>query len=180
MFIFNSLNNRFNSISLFSEKELEIKEKLHKTEKLEIELKNKDNELAYMALSYAQKKDMLASLENKLDALSKELEHSEKQKINSLKRTISSSIDDESNWENFQVHFDQKNDNFFQKLKEIDSKLNESYLLFCSYVKMGKSNKEIAELMSISVAAVEKRKYRLKKKWGLKNETSFTDHLRSL
>ncbi len=162
------------------EKELEIKEKLHKTEKLEIELKNKDNELAYMALSYAQKKDMLASLENKLDALSKELEHSEKQKINSLKRTISSSIDDESNWDNFQVHFDQKNDNFFQKLKEIDSKLNESYLLFCSYVKMGKSNKEIAELMSISVAAVEKRKYRLKKKWGLKNETSFTDHLRSL
>ena len=68
----------------------------------------------------------------------------------------------------------------FQKLKEIDSKLNESYLLFCSYVKMGKSNKEIAELMSISVAAVEKRKYRLKKKWGLKNEMSFTDHLRSL
>ena len=162
------------------EKELEIKEKLHKTEKLEIELKNKDNELAYMALSYAQKKEMLASLENKLDALSKELEHSEKQKINSLKRTISSSIDDESNWENFQVHFDQKNDNFFQKLKEIDSKLNESYLLFCSYVKMGKSNKEIAELMNISVAAVEKRKYRLKKKWGLKNEMSFTDHLRSL
>lgn len=162
------------------ERELEIKEKLHKTEKLEIELKNKDNELAYMALSYAQKKEMLASLENKLDALSKELEHSEKQKVNSLKRTISSSIDDESNWENFQVHFDQKNDNFFQKLKEIDCKLNESYLLFCSYVKMGKSNKEIAELMNISVAAVEKRKYRLKKKWGLKNEMSFTDHLRSL
>ena len=94
--------------------------------------------------------------------------------------SISSSIDDESNWENFQVHFDQKNDNFFQKLKEIDCKLNESYLLFCSYVKMGKSNKEIAELMNISVAAVEKRKYRLKKKWGLKNEMSFTDHLRSL
>ena len=45
---------------------------------------------------------------------------------------------------------------------------------------MGKSNKEIAELMNISVAAVEKRKYRLKKKWGLENEISFTDYLRSL
>ena len=162
------------------ERELEIKEKLHKTEKLEIELKSKDNELAYMALSYTQKKEMLASLESKLDVLSKELEHSEKLKVRSLKRTISSSIDDESNWENFQVHFDQKNDNFFQKLKKIDSKLNESYLLFCSYVKMGKSNKEIAELMNLSVAAVEKRKYRLKKKWGINNEISFTDHIRSL
>ena len=162
------------------ERELEIKEKLHKTEKLEIELKNKENELAYMALSYTQKKEMLASLENKLDSLSKELEHSERSKVNSLKRTISSSIDDESNWEYFQVHFEQKNDNFCQKLKEVDAKLNESYLLFCSYVKMGKSNKEIAELMNISVAAVEKRKYRLKKKWNLDNETSFTDYLRSL
>ena len=53
--------------------ELEIKEKLHRTEKLEIELKNKENELAYMALSYTQKKEMLASLETKLDSLSKEL-----------------------------------------------------------------------------------------------------------
>ena len=136
--------------------------------------------MAYMALSYTQKKDMLSSLENKLDALSKELEHSERTKLNSLKRTISSSIDDESNWENFQVHFDQKNDNFFQKLNSLDGKLNESYLLFCSYVKMGKSNKEIADLLHISVAAVEKRKYRLKKKWNLDNDTSFTHFLRTL
>ncbi len=162
------------------ERELEIKEKLHRAEKLEIELKNKENELAYMALSYTQKKEMLASLETKLDSLSKELEHTERSKVNSLKRTITSSIDDESNWENFQVHFDQKNNNFFQKLKEVDPKLNESYLLFCSYVKMGKSNKEIADLLNISVAAVEKRKYRLKKKWGLENDTSFTEYLRGL
>ena len=45
---------------------------------------------------------------------------------------------------------------------------------------MGKSNKEIAELLNVSVAAVEKRKYRLKKKWGLDNDTSFTDYLREL
>ena len=163
-----------------NEKELKIKERLHNAEKLEIELKNKENELAYMALSYTQKKEMLSSVESKLDSLSKELEHSERTKVNSLKRTISSSIDDESNWDNFQVHFDQKNNNFFKKLKEVDAKLNESYLLFCSYVKMGKSNKEIADLLNISVAAVEKRKYRLKKKWSLDNETSFTDFLRSL
>tara|TARA_B100000683_G_scaffold276911_1_gene332831 strand:- start:6779 stop:9574 length:2796 start_codon:yes stop_codon:yes gene_type:complete len=169
-----------NKLKAEKERELQIKEKLHKAEKLEIELKNKENEMAYMALSYTQKKDMLSSLENKLDALSKELEHSERTKLNSLKRTISSSIDDESNWENFQVHFDQKNDNFFQKLNSLDGKLNESYLLFCSYVKMGKSNKEIADLLHISVAAVEKRKYRLKKKWNLDNDTSFTHFLRTL
>jgi DNA-binding NarL/FixJ family response regulator len=133
-----------------------------------------------MALSYTQKKEMLASVMGKLDSLSKELEHGERTKVNSLKRSISTNIDDESNWDNFQVHFDQKNNNFFQKLKEIDPKLSESYLLFCSYVRMGKSNKEIAELLNVSVAAVEKRKYRLKKKWELADDTSFTDYLKSL
>lgn len=162
------------------ERELEIKEKLHNAEKLEIELVNKENELAYMALSYTQKKEMLASVVGKLDSLSKEMEHGERTKVTSLKRSISTNMDDESNWDNFQVHFDQKNDNFFQKLKEHDSKLSESYLLFCSYVRMGKSNKEIAELLTISVAAVEKRKYRLKKKWQLGDEVSFTDYLKSL
>lgn len=162
------------------ERELEIKEKLHNAEKLEIELRNKENELAYMALSYTQKKEMLASVVGKLDSLSKEMEHEERSKVTSLKRSISTNLDDESNWDNFQVHFDQKNNNFFQKLKEHDSKLSESYLLFCSYVRMGKSNKEIAELLTISVAAVEKRKYRLKKKWELGDDVSFTDYLKSI
>ncbi len=162
------------------ERELEIKEKLHNAEKLEIELRNKENELAYMALSYTQKKEMLASVVGKLDSLSKEMEHEERTKVTSLKRSISTNLDDESNWDNFQVHFDQKNNNFFQKLKDKDAKLSESYLLFCSYVRMGKSNKEIAELLTISVAAVEKRKYRLKKKWELDDDTSFTDYLKTL
>ena len=180
MFIRKRFKSQAKKLKAEKELELEIKEKLFKTERLETELKTKENELAYMALSYTQKKEMLASVESELDRLSKGLEHGERTKVNSLKRSISSSIDDESNWENFQIHFDQKNDNFFHKLNEVDNKLNESYLLFCSYVKMGKSNKEIAELLNLSLAAVEKRKYRLKKKWGLDNDTSFTDYLRSL
>lgn len=162
------------------EKELEIKERLHNTEKLELELKNKEDELAYIALTYTQKKELMNSLLNDLEKLSKELDAGNRAQINSIKRSVANNIDDESNWENFQIHFDQKNDNFFQKLKEIDPKISEAYLLFCSYVRMGKSNKDIAELLNISVAAIEKRKYRLKKKWGVDGDSSFTDFLREL
>jgi hypothetical protein len=162
------------------ERELEIKERLHNAEKLEIELKNKEEELAYIALTYTQKKELMNTLLNDLEKLSKELDSDHRSQINSIKRSVANNIDDESNWENFQVHFDQKNDNFFQKLKEIDPKISEAYLLFCSYVRMGKSNKDIADLLNISVAAIEKRKYRLKKKWDIPNESSFTDFLREL
>ena len=163
-----------------NKRELEIKEKLYRAEKLEIELKNKDNELAYMALSFTQKKDLMENVMGKLDSFSKDLTHEEQIKLRTVKSALSSNMDDESNWQNFQVHFDQKNNNFFQKLKEKESSLNESYLLFCSYIRMGKSNKEIADLLNISVAAVEKRKYRLKKKWNLADDTSFTEFLRNL
>lgn len=163
-----------------NKRELEIKEKLHNAEKLELDLKNKENELAYIALTYTQKKELLNNLVTKLDALGKELEFEGRKKVESIIRMIEGKNDDESNWENFQVHFDEKNNNFFQKLKQIDPKISEAYLLFCSYVKMGKSNKEIADLLNISVAAVEKRKYRIKKKWNIPNDDNFTDFLKEL
>lgn len=161
-------------------KELEIKEKLHHAEKLEIDLKNKENELAYLALTSTQKKEILSRVAQNLEAIAKDLKDEDRYKINAVKRIVEGNLDDNSNWENFQVHFDQKNDNFFAKLKEIDPKITEAYLLFCSYVRMGKSNKEIADLLNISVAAIEKRKYRLKKKWDMDQEANFTDFLRAL
>jgi len=163
-----------------NKREIEIKEKLHKAETIALELKNKENELAYIALTYTQKKDLLSNLTVQLNKISKELSHADQIKFRSVKTAIANNLDDESNWENFQVHFDEKNDNFFQKLKDKETRMNESYLLFCSYVRMGKSNKEIAELLNLSVAAVEKRKYRLKKKWNLPDDTSFTEYLRNL
>lgn len=172
--------NQKKKLEAQNKRDLEVKEKLHHTEKLELELKNKENELAYMALTYTQKKDLLANLTSQLDKISKDMNHEDQIKFRSVKSAIANNLDDESNWENFQVHFDEKNDNFFQKLKEKEKGMNESYLLFCSYVRMGKPNKEIAELLNISVAAVEKRKYRLKKKWNLPDDTSFTEYLRTL
>ncbi|MFT6715377.1 MAG: ligand-binding sensor domain-containing protein [Saprospiraceae bacterium] len=178
--VINLFQKQKKKLELENKKEIEIKEKLHKAETIALELKSKENELAYLALTFTQKKDLLSSLTSQLDKISKELSHSDQIKFRSVKTAISNNLDNESNWENFQVHFDEKNDNFFQKIKQKEKRMNESYLLFCSYVRMGKSNKEIAELLNISVAAVEKRKYRLKKKWDLPDDTSFTEYLRNL
>jgi hypothetical protein len=178
--VFNLFMRQKKKLETESKKDLEIKEKLHKAETIALELKNKENELAYIALTYTQKKDLLSNLTNQLNKISKELSHADQIKFRSVKTAIANNLDDESNWKNFQIHFDEKNDNFFQKLKNKEKRMNESYLLFCSYVRMGKSNKEIAELLNISVAAVEKRKYRLKKKWDLPDDTSFTEYLRTL
>ena len=100
--------------------------------------------------------------------------------LKSLVRSIGVEDKEAENWEKFQMHFDKTNDNFFQKLKQLDPKMNESTLLMCSYIRMNKSNKEIADLLSISISGVEKRKYRLKEKLGIKEEGSITDFISKL
>ncbi|MFM7021803.1 MAG: triple tyrosine motif-containing protein [Flavobacteriales bacterium] len=162
-------------------RELQNKEAVHKTELLEIELQRKNDEMAFLALNYTQKKQFLTFLKSNLSQLSKNI--TDDQSANELKTLIRSiGVEDKEaeNWEKFQMHFDKTNDNFFQKLKNLDPKMNESTMLMCSHIRMGKSNKEIADLLNISISGVEKRKYRLKEKLGIKDDNSITEFIAKL
>ncbi len=155
--------------------ELQSKESIHKNELLEIELQRKNDEMAFLALNFTQKKQFLGFLRGQLSNISKNItDEKSNGEIKSLIRSIGMEDEEEENWDKFQMHFDKTNDNFFHKLKQLDPKVNESTMLMCSYIKMGKSNKEIADLLNISISGVEKRKYRLKDKLGLSETTSIT------
>jgi hypothetical protein len=162
-------------------KEIQNKEALHKTEILEVELQRKNDEMAFLALTFTQKKQFLSFLKTQLTNISKNMkDEASNSELKSLVRSIGVEDKEAENWEKFQMHFDKTNDNFFQKLKQLDPKMNESTLLMCSYIRMNKSNKEIADLLSISISGVEKRKYRLKEKLGIKEEGSITDFISKL
>jgi DNA-directed RNA polymerase specialized sigma24 family protein len=137
--------------------------------------------MAFLALTFTQKKQFLSFLKTQLSNISKNMkDDASNSELKSLVRSIGVEDKEAENWEKFQMHFDKTNDNFFQKLKQLDPKMNESTLLMCSYIRMNKSNKEIADLLSISISGVEKRKYRLKEKLGIKEEGSITDFISKL
>ncbi|MFZ9847258.1 MAG: triple tyrosine motif-containing protein, partial [Flavobacteriales bacterium] len=162
-------------------KEIQNQEAMHKTEILEVELQRKNDEMAFLALTFTQKKQFLSFLKTQLTNISKNMkDEASNSELKSLIRSIGVEDKEAENWEKFQMHFDKTNDNFFQKLKQLDPKMNESTLLMCSYIRMNKSNKEIADLLSISISGVEKRKYRLKEKLGIKEEGSITDFISKL
>ena len=162
-------------------KEIQSKEALHKNEMLEVALQRKNDEMAFLALTFTQKKQFLSFLKTQLSNISKNMkDDASNSELKSLVRSIGVEDKEAENWEKFQMHFDKTNDNFFQKLKQLDPKMNESTLLMCSYIRMNKSNKEIADLLSISISGVEKRKYRLKEKLGIKEEGSITDFISKL
>ncbi len=162
-------------------KDLEDKEAMHKAEILEIELQQKNEEMAFMALQFAEKKKFMSNITDDLKQYaSKVKDKSIATELKAMARNIHLDDKDEENWENFQNHFDKTSDNFFQKLKELDPKMSESMLLMCSYVKMGKSNKEIAELLNVTLSAVEKRKSRLKERLEIDPAVSLTEFLAKL
>ncbi|MCX6183153.1 MAG: hypothetical protein NT150_14660 [Bacteroidetes bacterium] len=174
-------NTQRKKLELEKIRELQNKEAVHKTELLEIELQRKNDEMAFLALNYTQKKQFLTFLKSNLSQLSKNIvDDKNANELKTLIRSIGVEDKETENWEKFQMHFDKTNDNFFQKLKQLDPKMNESTMLMCSHIRMGKSNKEIADLLNISISGVEKRKYRLKDKLGIKDENSITEFISKL
>ena len=83
----------------------------------------------------------------------------------------------DQDWENFAMHFNMVNTDFFNKLKDRFPDLTPNELKLCAYLKMNLSTKEIAQLMNITIKAVEVGRYRLRKKLHIQPETNLYDFL---
>ena len=177
----NKINRNRMKVELQKAKELRENEATYKNELLKIELERKNDEMAFLALNFTHKKQALSVVKSQLANLSRSVND---EKVNGELRTIIRSVGVEEkeaeNWEKFQMYFDNNNDNFFKKLKQLDPKMNESSLLMCSYIRMGKTNKEIADLLNLSLSGVEKRKFRMKIKFGLSENEPINDFIARL
>ncbi|WP_185156021.1 7TM-DISM domain-containing protein [Fulvivirga kasyanovii] len=82
-------------------------------------------------------------------------------------------------WDDFKMHFEKVNQDFFKKLlsKHPDLSLNDKKM--CAYLKLNLSSKEIAQLLHISPGAVEKSRYRLRKKLNLKKHELLTSYIQN-
>ena len=83
----------------------------------------------------------------------------------------------DENWEHFAHHFDKVHSDFLVALKARHPSLTASELKLCAYLRMNLSNKEIAQLVNISVRGVEIARYRLRKKLGLSKEMNLFEFL---
>lgn len=68
-------------------------------------------------------------------------------------------------------------DDFQKRLSENYPKLTHKDLRICSYIRMNKSNKEIAQQLNITAGSLETSRYRLRKKLELDADTNLNDFL---
>lgn len=140
------------------------------------EIDHKNRELA-AAAAYTIKKG--ESMQKFLDSIEKlKLQKNDsKAALDKLQKDIEYQMHPESDWENFSLHFETVHPSFFKNLKMKHQNITTNELRLCAYLLMNLSNKEIALLLYISSDAVQKAKYRLKKKFDLTSEDKLFDYL---
>ena len=160
------------------------KEKINELEKqkLEAEVKFKNQELAAATMNLLQKSEMLSSIEASLEKMKKSdgTKDAVYGEINRLLKLVKKENNLSDDWERFSKHFDSVHSDFLKQLGEKYPNLSPNDFKLSAYLKMNLSTKEIASLMNISIRGVEASRYRLRKRLQLDSSVNLTEFLMKL
>ena len=157
------------------------KEKLQKLEYLQLKnaLDLKNRELSAHMLNELAQKEVLQKLKQTLE--DKAIDSSNIQlKFKEVSRHIDGLIDDSSSWDAFKRQFEAVHSGFFETLNQTHGDLSQNDIRHCAYIKIGLTTKEIAALLNVTTAAVQKSRVRLKKKLNLNKETDLVTYVKSI
>lgn len=147
-------------------------------EKLESDVDYKNRELSTMTMHLVQRGKVLARIKEVISTVIKNNDLNENSNtFRHLIRLIRDVEKSDQDWDNFSMHFNSVNADFFNKLKDLYPDLTPNELKLSAYLKMNLSTKEIAQLMNITIKAVEVGRYRLRKKLKLQPEINLYDFL---
>lgn len=153
-------------------------------DKMELDIKHKSQEIANLMVNVARKNEVLTDLKNNIREVAVKLDRTNaadcKRQLLLINNRIDSSMEGDEVLKRFEEQFDLVNNNFMNRLRELHPDLNQNERLMCAYLKMGLTTKEIAPLLNISVRGVETIRYRLRKKFDLRRESSLSEYLNDL
>ncbi len=151
-------------------------------EKLEAEVRHKNQELASATLHIVQKSEILNAIKDALEKLQTNATTDPKleREIGLIIRMLEQDARTDADWEQFSHHFDQVHSDFLKRISEQYTYLSPNDYKLCAYLRLNLSSKEIAALMNISLRGVESSRYRLRKRLGLDTEANLTDFLMRL
>jgi ligand-binding sensor domain-containing protein/DNA-binding CsgD family transcriptional regulator len=166
----------------FQEEKLKSAQKIIQLEndKLENEVNFKQRELASLALNITSKNETLEQIKAQLKTAVTNPEGDGRAALNQIIKLIDNTIKLDNNWKKFEFYFDQVHGNFLERLREKYPDLTTSQLKLCAYLRMNLSSKEIATLMNISVAGIEKSRYRLRKKFNIEHDLMLADFIQHI
>jgi hypothetical protein len=147
-------------------------------EKLESELRHKNNELGTATMHLLNKNEFITGIKTSLNSIVKRSNNDVlKKELSQIAKDIEQNISADSDWENFQFHFDRVHGDFTKHFKAKFPMLSPQEIKLSAYLRMNLSTKEIAQLLNISVRGVEISRYRLRKKLHLDRNQNLQDFI---
>ncbi len=154
---------------LEAEKQAELDKQKAELERqrLEQEVERTNRELTSATFNLIRKNEMLQKIK---DDLHEAQTHTAT--VERVVRQVDLHIEGDHDWEVFQAAFNQIHNDFFRRLQTDFPDLTPGDLRLCAYLRLNLSSKEIAPLFNISVRGVENKRYRLRKRLGLTDDTN--------
>ncbi len=159
------------TLRLREQMETETKLNRLRQAQMEEELSIKERELSTTAMHIIQKGELLASVQHKLDELTKrnrELAPEFKAVYDAVRQD--SQLD--ADWGKFKTHFEQVHSGFFTKLSKNHPDLSLQEIRMCAYLRMNLDNKSIAQMLNVQPDSLRVTRYRLRKKLGQETDKS--------
>jgi DNA-binding CsgD family transcriptional regulator len=147
-------------------------------EKLESELRHMNNELGTSTMHLLNKNEFITGVKNNLTHIIRKSANQEvKRELLQITKDIENNISADTDWEQFQYHFDRVHGDFSTRFKVAFPALSPQEIKLSAYLRMNLSSKEIAQLLNISIRGVEISRYRLRKKLSLERNTNLQEFI---
>lgn len=137
---------------------------------LQNEIENLRSELSGYLAQLARKNEVLAEVREMMLSGDKEIAGEHIDKI----------IEGEAYWDEFFQRFNRFDKVFLDLLSQHPGEFSLSEQKFCLLLRLGMSSKDISSLLNITPAAIEKKRYRIRKKFDLDSSASLERHINSL
>ena len=158
---------------VFAEKQLNRLQR----EKFEAEIQLKNKELVSSTLQLVNKNEVLTEIKNKIKTHNSAIPENA---FKDLMQLVNQNTDFDQNWKSFRVEFEKINPGFFDRIRSAYPDFSEQFFRLSAFLRIDLSTKEIAQLMNVSVAAVNKNRQRLRKKLKLEAEADLQVFMKSI
>jgi DNA-binding CsgD family transcriptional regulator len=140
----------------------------------------KNRELLNRTLQILQKNELLPTVSKFLETHIDLFDEQARRENRAIQKEIQNNLASDTNWESLKMHFEEVHPTLFAELQKLNPDLTKNDLRYCAYLKMGLSNKDIAQLLHLDTDSVRKQQYRIKQKLGLEKDISLNDFVKSV
>lgn len=159
---------------------LELINRQLQEENLKDKLELQSKELTSHTLLIIQKNQFIENLKQQVAQLIKDDKRDQRRELKQLLNLIDDNRDQDKNWEDFRVIYENIHENFFDGLKQHAESLTPTDLRFLALLKMNLDPADIATMLGISQGSLRTTRYRIKKKLRLPEEESLSGFIQKL